>query len=158
MKLDDNLGGIRLMNHLPGAIFIVDPKHEDIAVKEAHRLHIPIVSIVDTNCDPEEVDFPIPGNDDAIRSIRLVSSRIADACLEGRQRYEEKRQADMDKTEMETPAITLDAANLKPGERKIISDGTDGPIVELIKRSKVSKYEGDEDDGEGFEDFGDDNQ
>ncbi|MBA3029691.1 MAG: 30S ribosomal protein S2 [Desulfobacteraceae bacterium] len=158
VKLDDNLGGIRLMNHLPGAIFIVDPKHEDIAVKEAHRLHIPIIAIVDTNCDPEEVDFAIPGNDDAIRSIRLISSRISDACIEGRQRYEEKRQADMDKTEIESPVAALDTANLKPGERKIISNGTDGPIVELIKRSKVSEDEDDTEETENLNDFEEDNQ
>ncbi|MBU4318455.1 MAG: 30S ribosomal protein S2 [Proteobacteria bacterium] len=158
VKLDDNLGGIRLMNHLPGAIFIVDPKHEDIAVKEAHRLHIPIIAIVDTNCDPEEVDFAIPGNDDAIRSIRLISSRISDACIEGRQRYEEKRQADMDKTEIESPMAALDTASLKPGERKIISNGTDGPIVELIKRSKVSEDEDDTEETENLNDFEEDNQ
>ena len=71
------------MGKLPGAIFIIDPKNESIAVREGHRLNIPIVSIVDTNCDPDEIDYVIPGNDDAIRAIRLVCSRMADACIEG---------------------------------------------------------------------------
>ena len=153
VKLDNNLGGIRLMNGLPGAIFIVDPKHEAIAVKEAKRLNIPVISIVDTNCDPDEIDFIIPGNDDAIRAIRLISSRVADACIEGKERYEEKAQAEADKAETEEPELAVEAADLKPGERKVISDGTDGPIVELIKRTK--KEEG-EDDAEAYEEFQED--
>ena len=139
MKLDSNLGGIRLMNRLPGAIFVVDPKHESIAVKEGRRLQIPIISIVDTNCDPDEIDYVIPGNDDAIRAIRLVSSRVAEACIEGKQRYEEKKQAEADKVVEEKPADAVDTADLKPGERKVISDGTDGPVVEIIKRSKIEE-------------------
>ncbi|MBI5379466.1 MAG: 30S ribosomal protein S2 [Nitrospirae bacterium] len=83
-----NLGGIKEMANLPGAAFIVDPKKERIAVLEANRMHIPVVAIVDTNCDPDGIDYPIPGNDDAIRSIRLIASRIADAVLEGRRQYE----------------------------------------------------------------------
>ena len=82
-KLDSNLGGIRPMASLPGAIFIVDPKNEEIAVHEGRRLKIPIVAIVDTNCDPDVIDYAIPGNDDAIRAIRLFTSRVADALLEG---------------------------------------------------------------------------
>jgi small subunit ribosomal protein S2 len=78
------------MTHLPGAVFIVDTKKEQIAVNEAKRLGLPVVGIVDTNCDPEQVNYVIPGNDDAIRSIRLISSKIADAILEGRQVYEAK--------------------------------------------------------------------
>lgn len=73
------------MDKLPGAIFIVDPRKERIAVHEARKLGIPTVGIVDTNCDPDDIDYIIPGNDDAIRAIRLISSKIADACLEGRQ-------------------------------------------------------------------------
>jgi small subunit ribosomal protein S2 len=83
-KLDSTLGGIRSMTKLPGAIFIVDPKNEAIAVREGRRLGIPIVAIVDTNCDPDEIDHAIPGNDDAIRAIRLIASKMADACIEGR--------------------------------------------------------------------------
>ena len=84
-KLDKYLGGIKDMKHLPGAIFIVDPKKERIAIAEAHKLNIPIVAIVDTNCDPEEVDYVIPGNDDAIRAVKLLVARMADAVIEGNQ-------------------------------------------------------------------------
>jgi len=96
-KLEKVLGGIRSMNGLPGALFIVDPKKEMITVREARKLSIPIVAIVDTNCDPDLIDYIIPGNDDAIRAIKLFSSRIADAVLEGKARQEEKLQADKDK-------------------------------------------------------------
>jgi small subunit ribosomal protein S2 len=89
-KMEKILGGIKLMNKLPGGIFIIDPRKERIAVHEARKLSIPIVSIVDTNCDPDEVDYIIPGNDDAIRAIRLISSKIADACLEGKQLLESR--------------------------------------------------------------------
>jgi len=135
VKLDNNLGGIRAMTRLPGAMFVVDPKNEAIAVREANRLGIPVVAIVDTNCDPEDVDYVIPGNDDAIRSIRLLSSKIAEACIEGRKKHEEKRQADADKAVDEKSEIETASAGLKPGERKVISDGTQGPVVEIIKRS-----------------------
>jgi small subunit ribosomal protein S2 len=85
-KLDKYHGGIKLMNALPSAIFVVDPNHEHIALSEGRKLHIPIVALTDTNCDPNLVDFIIPGNDDAIRSIKLITSRIADACVDGLQR------------------------------------------------------------------------
>ena len=84
-KLEKYLGGIKEMKDIPACMFIVDPKKEKIAVQEAHKLNIPIVAIVDTNCDPEEVDFPIPGNDDAIRAVKLIASAISNAILEGRQ-------------------------------------------------------------------------
>ncbi len=84
-KLQKNLGGIRDMRELPGALFVVDSKKERIAVAEARALHIPIVGIVDTNCDPDEVDYVIPGNDDAIRAVKLIAGKMADAVLEGRQ-------------------------------------------------------------------------
>ncbi len=135
VKLDSNLGGIRNMTGLPGAIFVVDTKNEAIAVREGRRLGIPIVAIVDTNCDPDEVDYLIPGNDDAIRAIRLITSRIADACIDGKARHQEKIQARADKAEMEEPVVPTGAAELKPGERKVISDGTDGPVIEIIKRT-----------------------
>jgi small subunit ribosomal protein S2 len=82
-KMDRAFGGIKDMEDLPDALFVVDTVHEHIAIKEANRLNIPVVAVVDTNSDPEEVDFPIPGNDDAIRAIRLFTSRIADNILEG---------------------------------------------------------------------------
>ncbi|MCL1873677.1 MAG: 30S ribosomal protein S2 [Clostridiales bacterium] len=84
-KLDRFLGGIKDMKRLPGALFVVDPRKERIAVAEARRLHIPIVAIVDTNCDPDEVDYVIPGNDDAIRAVKLLASKMADAIIEARQ-------------------------------------------------------------------------
>ena len=83
-KLEENLGGIKDMHSLPGALFIVDPKKEHLAVAEARKLNIPIVGIVDTNCDPDEVDYVIPGNDDAIRSIKLIAGAMADAVIEAR--------------------------------------------------------------------------
>lgn len=84
-RLEKYLGGIKGMKQLPKAIYVVDPRKEKIAVAEARRLRIPIVAIVDTNCDPDEVDYTIPGNDDAIRAVRLLTSKMADAVLEGRQ-------------------------------------------------------------------------
>jgi len=90
VKLEKNLGGIKDMDELPGAIFVVDPKRERIAVREARKLGIPVVAIADSNCDPDEIDFIIPGNDDAIRAIRLICSKIADACIEGHHLAEEK--------------------------------------------------------------------
>lgn len=135
VKLDSTLGGIRSMNGLPGAIFIVDPKNEAIAIREGKRLRIPIVSIVDTNCDPDDVDYIIPGNDDAIRAIRLISSRIANACIEGKKRLNEKQQAESDKKEDDTVEAAGVKPELKPGERKVISNGSDGPVIEIIKRA-----------------------
>ena len=84
-KLEKYLGGVKEMKKLPGALFIVDPRKEHIAVSEARALGIPIVAIVDTNCDPDEVDYVIPGNDDAIRAVKLIAGKLADAVLEGKQ-------------------------------------------------------------------------
>jgi len=141
VKLDNNLGGIRTMNGLPGAMFVVDPKNEAIAVREGRRLNIPIIAIVDTNCDPDDIDYIIPGNDDAIRAIRLLTSKMADACIEGKERFAERQQAEADKEIEEESEVTTISAELKPGERKIIADGTEGPVVEIIKRSGVEPTE-----------------
>ena len=84
-KLEKNLGGIKNMTRLPGAMFVVDPKNERIAVLEARKLNIPIIGLVDTNCNPEDVDYPIPGNDDAIRAVKLITDVMANAIIEGRQ-------------------------------------------------------------------------
>jgi small subunit ribosomal protein S2 len=84
-RLEKNLGGIKDMTDLPEAVFIVDPRKERIAVQEARKLDIPIIAIVDTNCDPDEIDYVIPGNDDAIRAVKLLTEKIADAVIEGRQ-------------------------------------------------------------------------
>jgi small subunit ribosomal protein S2 len=88
-KLEKYIGGIKLMNALPSVIFVIDPAHEHIAVREGRKLHVPIVALTDTNCDPDLIDFVVPGNDDAIRSIKLITSRIADACIEGAGRRRE---------------------------------------------------------------------
>lgn len=110
-KLERNLSGIRNMPGLPGAVFIVDLKKERIALLEARRLEIPVVAIVDTNCDPDEVDYPIPGNDDAIRAIRLMVNLMADAIIEGKQQRE--------KAEAEAAAAEAAAAEAAEGEEAV---------------------------------------
>ena len=100
-KLEKNLGGIKEMKKLPAALFVVDPRKEHIAIAEARSLNIPIVAIIDTNCDPDEVDYPIPGNDDAIRAVKLIAAKMADAVLEGKQ-GEQMTDAAADAAEEET--------------------------------------------------------
>lgn len=112
-KLEKNLGGIKDIGRLPGAIFIVDPRREKIAVAETKKLGIPSVALVDTNCDPDDITYVIPGNDDAIRAIRLFSSRIADACLEGQRRLTERIEAE---TKEET------AAEIEEGAEEVVQD------------------------------------
>lgn len=157
-KLDTNLGGIRNMTQLPGALFVIDPKNEAIAVREGRRLKIPIVAIVDTNCDPDEVDYVIPGNDDAIRSIRLITNRVAEACIVGKKRFEEKMQAESDKNIPEELPSEKPTDELKPGERKVIANGTEGPVVEIIRRpthtkkmSVYDEYNEDDDDDDSYD-------
>jgi len=114
-KLDRFLGGIKDMHRLPDAIFIVDPKKERIAVLEARKLKIPIIAVIDTNCDPDEIDYPIPGNDDAIRAVKLMVSKIADAIIEGKTQTESSLETSqygdgegsVDYTAYEEPAATL---------------------------------------------------
>ncbi|MEW5744905.1 MAG: 30S ribosomal protein S2 [Nitrospirota bacterium] len=103
-NLEKNLIGIKELNTLPGAIFIVDPRKEHIAVAEARRLSIPIVAVVDTNCDPDEVDYVIPGNDDAIRAIKLISSKMANAIVEGRGALEKTMEQAAEKARIEEKA------------------------------------------------------
>ena len=93
-KLDRNLGGIKEMTRIPDVMFVVDPRKEKIAIQEAHILGIPVVVIVDTNCDPEEVDYVIPGNDDAIRAVKLIASKIADAVIEAKQGEQQTAEAE----------------------------------------------------------------
>ncbi len=109
-RLEKYLGGIKNMPKLPGAVYVVDTRKEYIAVAEARKLRIPIVAIVDTNADPDEVDYPIPGNDDAIRAVRLVTSKIADACLEG---IEERRKL------LGEEAVTVPPAPPAPAEERV---------------------------------------
>ncbi|WP_321495928.1 30S ribosomal protein S2 [uncultured Desulfobacter sp.] len=134
-KLEFAIGGISNMKRLPAALFIIDSKNESIAVKEAKRLGIPIVAVVDTNCDPDDIDYVIPGNDDAIRSIRLFASRIADAVIEGRQVWEDRQRAQSDKDEF------VGKGSGGAGEQvgiEVVSDGTDGPVIEKIKRKTAA--------------------
>jgi small subunit ribosomal protein S2 len=107
-KLAKVLGGIRNIKGLPKGVFIVDPKRESIAVTEARKLKIPIVAMVDTNCDPDLIDYIIPGNDDAIRAIKLFSSKMADAVVEGKKRFEERIQAESDKERVAAAPQTPD--------------------------------------------------
>lgn len=116
MRLEKYLGGIKEMNSLPGVIFIVDPKKERIAVAEARKLSIPVVAIVDTNCDPDEVDFVIPGNDDAIRAIKLIASKIAEAMIEGKEAASKMVEAEAEKAMIEEKIASEEAAE---GEAKI---------------------------------------
>lgn len=122
-KLARNLGGIKEMTRLPGLVYVVDPNREKIAVAEANRLHIPVVAIMDTNCDPDVIDYPIPGNDDAIRAIGLITGRIADACLEGRERYAEQKQAMLDKQDQELEEVPAG---------QLLKEEEGGPEVEII--------------------------
>ena len=131
-KLVKNLGGIQDMTRLPGAMFVIDTARENIAVAEANRLGIPVVAVVDTNCDPDVIDYPIPGNDDAIRAIRLITGRIADACVEGRQRYLESQHAVRDKQVMSLEEVPAG---------QLLSQEASGPEVEIV--NPVGQAEGD---------------
>jgi small subunit ribosomal protein S2 len=104
LKLAKVLSGIKTLDRLPHALFVIDPKKEHIAVQEARKLDIPVVAVVDTNCDPDDIDYPIPGNDDAIRAIKLFAARITDAVSEGRSLYE-KRSSEQDSAEEEALAM-----------------------------------------------------
>jgi small subunit ribosomal protein S2 len=122
IKLEKSLGGIKNMDRLPGAIFVVDPKKEKIAVREARKIGIPSIGIIDTNCNPEELDYIIPGNDDAIRAIHLFASKIADAVVEGKQIYEKQLQIEEGKEGKETAGKVE-----PPGEIKVeeVIDGVE---------------------------------
>ena len=128
IKLEKNLGGIKNMDELPGAVFIVDPKREHIAVKEVKKMGIPVIAITDTNCDPDDIDYIIPGNDDAIRSIRLICSKIADACIAGHNLAEERLRAEAEKKE-EQKDEKSDAEAASPGEEK-----EDGPEIIIVSK------------------------
>jgi small subunit ribosomal protein S2 len=128
VKLERNLGGIKDMDELPGAVFIVDPKKEHIAVRETRKLGIPLVAIADTNCDPDDIDYIIPGNDDAIRAIRLITSKIADACIEGHNLAEERLRAEAEMAE---------AQEAKPEEEGVSEEEEQkGPQVVFVSRKE----------------------
>jgi small subunit ribosomal protein S2 len=131
VKLEKVLGGIKDMDELPGAVFIVDPKKENIAVKEARKLGIPVIAIADTNCDPDEIDYIIPGNDDAIRAIRLICSKIADACIEGHDLVEARLKAEAQLSEEE---------EAEEGERATPLEGKEeGPEVVIVSKREASE-------------------
>jgi len=111
-KLNRNLRGIRELTQLPDAVFVVDPKKESIAIAEANKLGIPVIAIVDTNCDPEQVDYVIPGNDDAIRTIRLFASKIADAYMAGAGKHRQERMIQA----KDAPRAQAGAAHAAPDE------------------------------------------
>ncbi len=128
-KLEKNLGGIKHMTKLPGAVFIIDPKKEAIAVQEANKLGIPVVAVVDTNCDPDNIDYVIPGNDDAIRAIRLFASKMAEACVEGDQRRKEKKQTAAEgKDEPTVEVVAAPAPESAPAPEKEVA--SEAPSVE----------------------------
>ena len=116
-KLQTNLGGIRDMGKLPGVMFIVDPHNEDIAVAEARKLNIPIVAITDTNCDPDEIDYVIPGNDDAIRAVKLISSVIANAVIEANQG--------------ETPVLPVDDSAEPTSIEEVVANAEEAVLTEV---------------------------
>ena len=123
-KLLHVLGGIKNMRKLPDAVFVIDPKAEEIAVREANKLGIPIVAVVDTNCDPDLIDYKIPGNDDAIRAIRLFCSAMADAMIEGRQLQEARQKAEASSEGSDgEPATTVAAAPGGAPEGSLVAEG-----------------------------------
>ena len=132
-KLQRNLGGIKDMDELPGALFVIDPKREKIAVREGRKLGIPVVAIADSNCDPDEIDFIVPGNDDAIRAIRLVCSKIADACIEGHNLAEERLKAEAEalkEQELAEAEVTVSAEVEEGGPEVIILPKKEEPSTE----------------------------
>ncbi|MFU8803520.1 MAG: 30S ribosomal protein S2 [Bradymonadaceae bacterium] len=129
-RLDNNVGGIQNLGGLPGALFVIDPKKEDIAIKEAVKLGIPVVAVCDTNCDPKDIDYVIPGNDDAIRAVRLFSSAVAEACLEGAKLASSKREASA--REAAQAATSFNA----PAKRDRAE-----PEVQKVSRPEVPKAE-----------------
>jgi len=140
VKLLRNLGGIKEMDSLPKAVFVIDPRKEGIAILEARKLEIPLVSVVDTNCDPDEIDYIIPGNDDAIRAIRLITSKIADACLDGKAKREEMLQSEVDKEgRIEETFSGREGLEEKEGG---ITPVPGGPEVIIIRKLEETTTEG----------------
>ncbi|MDP1759441.1 MAG: 30S ribosomal protein S2 [Thermodesulfovibrionales bacterium] len=117
-KLEKNLSGIKEMTSIPSAVFVIDPKKERIAVAEARKLSIPVVGVVDTNCDPDEIDHVIPGNDDAIRAIKLLSAKMADAVLEGRETLSKSRAEETEKAAAEEKVHQEEQAEAEVKETK----------------------------------------
>ena len=131
LKLEKYLGGIAKMTAVPDAIFLIDPRREENAIAEARKLGVPVVSIVDTNCDPEVIDYPIPGNDDAIRAIKLITGLMANAVIEGRQGEDEAAPAEAAKAEEEAKPVDVSENDL------------------IAVRERLHNTYGGDDDGEG---------
>lgn len=132
-KLERVLGGIKFMEKKPDAIFIVDPKKEGIAVEEAKKLNIPIVGIVDTNCDPDQIDYPIPANDDAIKAVRLITGLMSDAVIEGRNLAMASEAEMLEQAgAVEADAAADEPADLQSGELVIPNSEAAGPMAEAI--------------------------
>jgi small subunit ribosomal protein S2 len=151
LKLKKNLDGIKDMDELPGAIFIIDPKREHIALKEAKKLGIPIVAIADTNCDPDDIDYIIPGNDDAVRAVRLFCAKIADACTEGHNIIEERLRAEAE-TKPETAAEVVEKETADSGAEE------GGPEVIVIPRKVkaepvLEEYDDEDEDDSDWEEI-----
>ena len=131
VKLEQALGGIKDMERMPGVVFLVDPNKEHIAVREANRLNIPIVAVVDTNCDPDPIDWVIPGNDDAIRAIKLFASSIADACIEGKKQTKDKQ------PEVSSAAVHVGVDEEGEGVTLTQTASEGGPEIQrVVKRTK----------------------
>lgn len=131
-KLEKYLSGIKDMKDIPDALFIIDPRRETIAVLEAHKLGIPVISIVDTNCDPDVIDYPIPGNDDAIRAIELVVGLMANAFIEGRQGQDSR----VESAHEETEAEEIKEATVVPEELDAVVEEIDKEAVKAIEEQK----------------------
>jgi small subunit ribosomal protein S2 len=131
-KLEKSLGGIKGMTRLPGAVFIIDPKKELIAVREARKLGVPVVAVVDTNCDPDDIDYVIPGNDDAIRAIRLFASKMAEACIDGAAARQEALRVDAEGADQEeaVPAEPVAAEKEIPVIEKKVAPKVEPPPAE----------------------------
>lgn len=138
-KLMRYLGGIRTIGRVPDAVFIIDTKKEHIALAEAKKLGIPIIAVVDTNCDPDGIDYIIPGNDDAIRAIRLFTSRIADACLEGAQRLEKIKAEKEDEDQVKESPEARAAPTKDDDKAKDAKKPAAKPSVVVIKKGKSKK-------------------
>ncbi len=163
-KLEKNLGGVKDMAKLPKCIFVIDPKKEHIAVHEAGRLGIPVIGVVDTNCDPDGIDFVIPGNDDAIRSIKLFTSKVAESCIEGGARYRASGAAERDEEEARDDRRDRDdrggdrrgprrndrGGDRRGGDRNDRGGDRRGPLVEM-KGSAPAAAQGESSSGEGGE-------
>jgi small subunit ribosomal protein S2 len=147
-KLNKNLSGIRVMRKPASALFIVDPKKENIAVKEAKKLGIPIVAIVDSNCDPDEIDYVIPGNDDAIRAIRLFAAKIADACIDGKAMYDASLKEDLGEAEVAAwkKGEPEEGAEEKPAEESV--EEPVGEVVTVAPEEQKAETEASEASGE----------